>query len=92
MTSMAFRVQAATACIRYEQFAAADVHFDEAGVKWIKLLAIYRQHRKFQRVTIEQFEVVLRNNKDHGRDRYRFWQSADGTLWISSMSREERRL
>ena len=66
---MAFRVQAATACIRYEQFAAADVHFDEAG---------------------EQFEVVLRTNKDHGRDRYRFWQAAD--LWISSISREERRL
>ena len=86
---MPFNVRQATAALRYEVFAAADIH-EQYGKRWVRLDALWRTRRSFQSVTILEFEDTLKANLDRGTARYLF-ASWNAEVWICSVTQEERR-
>ena len=80
---------AVTAIIRYE---APDTARWPQDKEWVCLNYIYNTKKRFHRnYTFETFQQIIEQEKDRGQPRFRVFTDSDGTVWIKSVSRNNRR-
>ena len=81
-----------TATLRHEPFQPEDTHFDEEGVKWIRLSSAIAAKRRFGPWTLAQWVVALNQERDRqGVQRFRLCSDLHGSQWVASQSKAQRR-